>query len=127
MPVVRWSFSGVGTGQFEPVPDGVSLPYYISKIEMKNSKKGNPMVVFEFTSADPESNRKAWKNFSLLQQALWGLKGFLMDIGVDEDELIGDFEFDSDEFINTEVYLSFNAPEDWEGKQVQNIESVTVR
>jgi len=124
--VVKFNFTGVGTEGFDPWPEEEGIPFTIAKIEMKDSKSsGQPMVVFEFKHET--SNRKAWRNFSLQAQALWGLKQFLIEIGVGEEELEEEFDFEPDEFIGTEVDLYFSPPRDWNGKSVQDIVGVSTR
>lgn len=119
MPVRTFDFTGTGGG-FEPWPEEEGVPFTIFNIEYKNAKSsGQPMVVFEFKHVG--SNRKAWRNFSLQPQALWGLKEFLVNLGIDETELEGKFDFDSDEFLGEEVELYFSAPREFNGREVQDV------
>ena len=80
-------FSNI-SDSFEPIPDGI-YDAVLSEVAVKVSQKGDDYLAFTFTLTDEYEGRKAWRNFSLLPQSLWALKGALVAFGVDKDDLTG--------------------------------------
>jgi hypothetical protein len=79
-------FSNTG---MEPVADG-TYAATVSKMELKQSKAGNPMIKVEFTLSDePYEGRKLFDNLSLLQNSLWATKRSLLRMGGDKETLSG--------------------------------------
>jgi len=123
MPI-RLNFEGVSTQGFTPWPVKTPIEFTIFNISQEKGKdSGEPYLKFEFKQAG--SNRKPWRNFSLQPSALWALKKLLVDLGIDEEELSGDFEFDFADVLGDTVYLQFGPEREYNGKVYQEVISVT--
>lgn len=125
MPPIKLNFRGVETTTFKPWEQGEGHDFTIFNIQQKQSKAGNPMLEFEFKHAD--SNRKAWRNFTLTSEALWALKQLLVDLGTDPEELEGEFDFDPKELLGTEVTLFFGPEKEYNGRPTQDITKIIAR
>ncbi len=123
MPI-KVSFKGVASAGFDPFPANEPQEFTIFDITLKDGKEF-PYLNFEYNHAD--SNRKAWNVFSLSPKALPFLKKLLIDVGVDPDELEDEFEFEPNDILGEEVYLTFGEPEIYQGSEVQNVVRVAAR
>lgn len=92
MPV--FDFSNIKS--MEALPDGlynVTLSEYA--FVPKSKSTGNPMVRLVFTVLDDEyKDRKLFKNYSLVPQALWAYKLGMVALGVDESVFDGEVDID---------------------------------
>ncbi len=112
---VDFSSTNDKTG-FDPLEPG----YYTGRIKEisqevgKNS--GKPYLKFTL-ALDPDADRSvqkgrmAWTNFSLQPNALWRLKKLLVDLGEDKSALEGEFEFDPNTLLGTEVVIQLDSPD----------------
>jgi len=85
---------------FDPIPAGV---YPITVTALKQSEEdgpsGYPYIIVEMTVNDGDfENRKLWTNLSMSPKAAFKVKEFLLGVGVSEEDLGGEFEFDPDEY-----------------------------
>lgn len=119
--VVKINFEGVETvRKFEPWEQGVGHDFTIFNIESKTAKSsGNPMLEFEFKHQG--SNRKAWRNYTLTPEALWALKQLLVSLGVSEEDLEGEFDFDPKDLLGEDVKLYFGPEKEFNGRMTQDI------
>jgi hypothetical protein len=124
MPAIQLDFTGVQDSGFEPFPAGEPIEFTLFAINDKKSQKGDPMLEFEFKAV--ENNRRAWRNFVLLPQALWALKKALVEMGVPKEDLQGTFKLDPKKLLGTHVMLTFSEPSDYNGRQVQNIDRIAL-
>ena len=123
MPI-KLNFEGVTTTGFQPWPVKEPIEFTIFNISLEKGKEsGEPYLKFEFKHT--ESNRKAWRNFSLQPGALWALKKLLVDLGVEQEELEGDFEFEPKDILGKTVTLKFGPEREYMGKMSQEVISVT--
>lgn len=119
---LRLNFTDTGT-TFEPWNVGEEYDFTVNSVKEGISSTGNAVLEFEFKHMD--SNRKVWKKFSLQEQALWVLKSALIAMGVESDELEGEWEFDPDELLGSRVKLTFDEPvKQVNGKTYQNISGI---
>jgi hypothetical protein len=85
------------------VPEG-TYDVEVEKIEYREDKNYYNWQFTIIGSDDPEietkyNGRKLWACTSLKDNALWKLKEFLIALGIDEESLSGEFNFEPDEFI----------------------------
>jgi hypothetical protein len=125
MSPIRVNFTGVRTDGFEPFPVGEPLHFTIYNIKEAKSKAGNDKLTFEFKAV--EGNRRAWRDFSLMPTALWGLKRLLVELGVSAEDLEGEFDFDPNDILGREVILTFGPERPIPGstKMGQDIDEIT--
>lgn len=99
---------------FEPLEPG-TYNATITKCALseKPGPSGYHMIDFEFQLAD--SNRRAWKSYSLHPKAMWGLKEALTKLGVEVPA--GEMDFDNEALIGTKVELTLSLEDHWQGKQ----------
>ena len=118
--VLNLDFTGVTDG-FEAMPVGLYLAI-VQKIERKQSKAGNPMLVVTFNVTEPEefAGRKLWDRLSLLPQSMWVVKRFLKGVGVADEDLTGPLQIDLDEVIGAETVVVIEQGM-YEGKTTSNI------
>lgn len=102
MPITV-NLKGVQT-ELEVVPAGV-YESTVASVTEATSKAGNPMLSVKLRIDAPEdfAGRMLFDNFSLLPQALWRLKRWLLDLGYDPDELEGQIELEPEELVGLEV------------------------
>jgi hypothetical protein len=85
---------------FEPIPAGV-YPIVVSTLKQseEDGPSGYPYIILEMTVANGDfENRKLWTNLSMSPKAAFKVKEFLLGVGVPEEDLGGEFEFDPDEY-----------------------------
>ena len=85
---------------FDPIPAGV-YPIVVSSLKQseEDGPSGYPYFILELTVAEGEfENRKLWTNLSMSPKAAFKLKEFLLGVGVSEEDLAGEFDFDPDEY-----------------------------
>ena len=124
MPAI--DFSNV-SDSFEPLPDG-KYECILSEVEAKKSQKGDDYLAFTFTLTDEFEGRKAWRNFSLLPQSLWAIKGALVALGVDRDDLSGSMTLESlielcTSMVGSACRLELTIRE-WNGKLQNDVKKV---
>ena len=106
MSPIKVNFTGVNADNvFEPWPVGEAIPFTVFNIKEGQSKTGNDKLTVEFQQVG--TKRKTWEDYSLLPQALFKLKRLLIDLGVDKDDLEGDFDFDPKDVLGKEVLITF--------------------
>lgn len=91
--------SDVGEG-FEPIPAGV-YPVVITSLRQseEDGPSGYPYLILEMTISDGEyENRKLWTNLSMSPKAAFKVKEFCLAVGVSEEELTGEFDFDPEDY-----------------------------
>lgn len=82
---VKIDFASVKDG-FEPIEEGI-YEVRLAAFEVKDAGD-KPYVNLEFDLTDPEyDGRKVWKICSLKPTALWVLKGAMIVLGADEDDV----------------------------------------
>lgn len=91
--------AGIAAG-FSPVkePDWYDAVLTDYKEVESAGEQGHPMGTMEFTIEDPrEDGHKCWRNYSLGTKSLMYIKGAMVELGVDPDELEG--PWDTNEII----------------------------
>lgn len=110
MSPISLNFKGVQpAGIFAPFDDHTPIQFTIFTIVKKNTDNdpGRPNLLFTFKEVG--SKRQALKNFSLQPKSLGFLKKFMIDFGIDPEELEGeDFSFDENDYLGEEVWLVFD-------------------
>jgi len=99
MSPFKIDMSDVGEG-FDPIPAG-AYPIVVSSLKQseEDGPSGYPYIIVEMTVAEGDfENRKLWTNLSMSPKAAFKVKEFLLAVGVSEEELGGEFEFDPDEY-----------------------------
>src|SRR5688572_7704264 len=120
MPI-RINFEGVTDGNFQPFEVGRPVEATVFNITSKVGKDSNkPYLEFEFQLMS--GNRKAWRNYSLQPNALWALKQLLVDLGVDPEDLVGDFEFEPNDVLGKSVELYFGPEREYNGRKTQDVD-----
>jgi hypothetical protein len=123
MSPVKINWDDAPTQVFEVHPDGL-YPATVTGMKLKKSqpneatgsKGGNPYYEVEFTLEAPATG-KQWNNYSLLPQALWKFKQFLVRCGFEEDELSGDdFELNEQDVLAREVVLQVGHRDKYKGE-----------
>lgn len=77
---IKLDFTGVEERSFEPWPENEPIEFVLEKVTPGKTKKGDDKLEFEFKHVD--SRRKAWRTFTLTQNALWALKKLLVDMEI---------------------------------------------
>lgn len=122
MPILL-DFSQSQDTQFEPWPVGEPQEFTIFGIEQKVGKDSKqPYLEIAFKHAD--SNRRAWRNFSLQPQALWALKRLLIELGADKDDFTGTFDFEPNDYLGLPVLLTFGPETEYNGQTRQEVVDV---
>ena len=119
MSPFKIDMSDVGEG-FDPIPAGV-YPVVVSSLRQseEDGPSGYPYIIVEMTVADGEfENRKLWTNLSMSPKAAFKVKEFLLAVGVSEEDLGGEFEFDPDEYEGATADVAVKQ-ESYEG-QIKN-------
>ena len=132
-PGLKVNMDGVTTG-FPTLDEGIYEAilgsWKVDKIK-NGDNAGLDMVIAEFNiTTGPDGmaveNRKAWRNFPLLDKTLWVLKKFLVDLGMEEDSISG-VEFDVEDAMNsvqgTPCRLRLSVGE-YNGKKNNRVEEV---
>jgi len=106
MPTVRVNFSQAksqGREDFSvPLPAG----WYAASVRdvlTGVSQAGNPKLEFEFKFDD--YNRRAWRSYALVDNALWSLQALLREFGWSEEQLKADLDLDPTTLLNKKVWL----------------------
>jgi hypothetical protein len=116
--VIKLDFSNVQT--FGPRDPG-NYPATISKIEQKVGKdSGKPYLEFEF---NVEAGGKAWRNYSLQDNAIWAIKSLLISLGVPEEKLNKSFSLEPRELVGKQVVLVI-ATREYNGRQSDEVTDV---
>jgi hypothetical protein len=123
MPI-RVNFEGVSTDNtFAPWDINTPIEFTIFNITVREGKdSGKPYLEFEFKHSD--SNRKAWRNYSLQPNALWALKQLLVDLGTDPEDLEGEFDFEPNDVLGSRVNLFFGQEREYNGRKTQDVDRV---
>jgi len=119
MSPFKIDMSDVGEG-FDPIPAGV-YPIVVSSLKQseEDGPSGYPYIIVEMTVADGEfENRKLWTNLSMSPKAAFKVKEFLLSVGVSEEDLGGEFEFDPDAYEGATADVAVKQ-ESYEG-QIKN-------
>ena len=111
MPRINVKLDDVESG-FETYPEGSYLVELQETSKIAKSKSGSPKVVWisKILEGEFEGKLLSWDT-SLLDQALWNLKGMLEQIGVEWDE--DGFELDDCTYQKLIVDV---VVEEWEGQ-----------
>lgn len=112
------------TTTLTPLPPG----YYqaaVAACEQKTSRAGNPYLSWVFNVVSPEEfmGKKAFYNTSLLHNALWNLKRVLLALGVPEENLEGQIELDTSEFLGAECTLVV-VEDEYEGETTGDVKQI---
>jgi len=107
-----------------PLPPG----YYqaaVAACEQKTSRAGNPYISWVFNVVSPEEfmGKKAFYNTSLQHQALWNLKRTLIALGIPEQNLEGQIEFDASDFLGSECTLVV-VEDEYEGETTGSVKQI---
>lgn len=122
---VKIDFTGVEAREFEPLPVGryfarVSGCTYVEA----SQRSGEPAVAWEFTvEGDEYDGRKGFMNTSLQPQARWSTKRILKALGVPDDELEGEFDFEPEDYVGRECVIVIGH-ETYEGEKRQRVRRV---
>jgi hypothetical protein len=110
--MLRVDFTDVRDGGFEPLPEG-EYEATVFEVEQKvGQSSGKPYLNWQFKLQDPNyDNRRAFFMTSLSPNALWKLKDTLKALGVDEEDLAGNFELDPQELVGTECTIKIGHEE----------------
>lgn len=130
MPVRLAKFKSVETNRnFEPWPVKEPVEFTIFNITTEKAgtgakHPGEPYLKFEFQVLD--GKRKAWRNFSLVPDALSFLKRLLveLDVYVEEDQDEEDFEFEPADLLGRHVLLTFGPEKQYNGNMTQEVVKV---
>jgi hypothetical protein len=111
MPRINVKLDDVESG-FETYPEGSYLVELQETSKIAKSKSGSPKVIWisKILEGEFEDKLLSWDT-SLLDQALWNLKGMLEQIGVEWDE--DGFELDDCTYQKLIVDV---VVEEWEGQ-----------
>jgi hypothetical protein len=118
---VKLDFTDVQNTDFEPLPDGVYEGVIYDIQEKTAQSSGKPML--EVTYKLDHSNRQVWQNLSLQPQALWKLKDWLANLGVESEKLTGAFEFEPRDLFGTRVSIKLSTRV-FEGRKSNQVEEV---
>jgi len=125
MPIkVDFSKAGEGDSDFTPLPAG-EYNATVFEINSKIGKdSGQPYLewIYQVTS-EGYVNRRLWQIFSLQPQALWNLKSHLLALGLSEEVLAGEFDFEPRMFLGKPVELIVSLST-YQGKPGNDVESV---
>lgn len=125
MPRLKVNLAGVEVGGVN-VPPGRYLSELVD-VQEGESKTGNPMLIWEWEISEGDYSGNTIRSWTSLQeQALFGLKGHLIGLGEDEE----DVDMELDELIGRRVYLTIqtrkwkdqDSGEDREGSSVAKVE-----
>lgn len=106
---MRINFTNTDTGgSFTPVPAG-TYNGVVTKIGSRESQSGKEGIEFTIKL---ENGRQVYDTFWLSEAALWRFKKFLISAGVPADEVEGDYDFDPQEFIGTDVVVTIEDPDE---------------
>lgn len=101
MPRLKMNLAGVTVGGVN-IPPGKYLAELVD-VQESESSTGNPMLVWEWEIAEGDFGGNTVRSWTTLQEhALFGLKGHLVGLGEDEE----DIDVDTDEFIGRRVWLT---------------------
>lgn len=100
MPI-QVDMTGVTTEGPAPLDAG-KYPAVISKAEIKDSKNSGTPTLYLDLAVGEEGRGMRW-NTSLNERALWRLKLFLVNIGIEVPD--GPFEFDEQELVGVECVV----------------------
>jgi hypothetical protein len=113
---IKIDMTGVSAegGGFQPLEPG-EYPAMLAKIEQKQGRdSGKPYLEFEF-HLDNTNGRRQWVNYSLAPNALWKLKGDLVNaFGMEVPD--GEFDLDTDALIGARVTLVLTVKDHWRGE-----------
>ena len=115
MSPFKIDMSDVGEG-FDPIPAG-AYPIVVSTVKQseEDGPSGFPYFILELTVAEGEfENRKLWTNLSMSPKAAFKVKEFLLAVGVPEEDLAGEFDFDPDEYEGATLEIAVKQ-ESYEG------------
>jgi len=115
MPI-QVDMTGVSSEGFPALESG-DYPAIITECKEAKSQANKPKLAVVFTLKD-QNNRKAFKDYSLQPQALWGLKQDLGKLGIDVPD--GPFELDEQELLNMEVIVTLEKVPHYQGKTDEN-------
>lgn len=109
MPIIN--LKGVTSKSFDPFAG--TFVVVIDEVEDKVSSNGNPQHelglsvtdIVEVTEGDEENiiGRKIRDYITLTADSLWKLKQFMLAIGYGDEDLEGEIEYDSSEWIGHEI------------------------
>ena len=122
---IQIDFSGVEAREFEPLPVGrypakVSNCVYVEK----SARSGEPSIAWEFTvEGDEYDGRKGFLNTSLQPQAKWSTKRILLALGVPDEDLQGEFDFNPEDMIDRDCVIVVGH-EMYEGEKRQRVRRV---
>ena len=116
------NFSGVESKNFDALPNG-KYEVLIHDIEEKTVKSGKnegaPMWAVQFSvNGGPFDNRRVFRNYTLIPESLWAVKGFLLALGYDAEQLDGEIDLDLNDLIGLPCQVVLRQRE-YEG-QIQN-------
>ncbi len=113
--MVKVNLAGVTVGEYDALPKGLyncSVTSFLDKV----SKKGKPMVEWQFTIIEGElKGRKIWLNNTLTPESLWAFKRSLLAVGFTEEQLEGDLEVEAEDVIDQECTIRTDQ-EEYNGK-----------
>jgi len=122
---IKIDFTGVETREFEPLPVGRHLARVSNCTYVQESaRSGEPSVAWEFTVEGGEfDGRKGFLNTSLQPQAKWATKRVLVALGVPEEDLQGEIEFEPADMEGRECVIVIGH-EVYEGEKRQRVRRV---
>jgi hypothetical protein len=97
-------FTDVEVQEFELLPRG----QYLVEVTSSEERAGTefPYLNLEMTVLEGDyADRKVWDSMSYSPKALWKLKSFLLQAGYSEEDIVGSFEVDPEEFIGQEYMV----------------------
>jgi hypothetical protein len=121
MSPFKIDMSDVGEG-FEPIPADV-YPVVVSTLKQseEDGPSGYPYIILELTVAEGDfENRKLWTNLSMSPKAAFKVKEFCLAVGVSEEDLAGEFEFDPDEYEGAQLDVAVKQ-ESYEGQMKNRV------
>lgn len=120
---ISLDFTGVESNSFDPIPKG-TYHATIFEVTQKETKKGDPMLVFQFKIVEEkQNNRRAFLNHVIQPNTLWSLKNTLVAAGYTQEDLSGSLDLDLDDMCGRVVRIVIGH-EVYEGETRDRIKKV---
>ena len=125
MAPIKINFSDVE--DFELLDAGV-YDAVVEDIEERESQSSDyPYLNWTLVVAGEENDgRKLWFMTSLSPKALWKLKETLLSLGMSEEDVEDDFDFDPQDFIGMDVRATV-VQESYKGRMQNRVEDIALR
>jgi hypothetical protein len=120
MPKLSVDFGNEDTNQdFEPIDPG-KYECQVDEVEIRDSAAGNQYLAWRFRIIDdgPFKNRILFHNTSLVEKALWNLKGLLKNLGVNVSQGVN--ALDTDSLVGKRIICTVSQ-EEYNGKMTENV------